>query len=315
VVTFVPTVTGPVSAILTVIDKLRTQTVALTGTGVAPAGISATPTAVNFGGLAVGTTSPAQTVTVTNNGGVGLTALVGAVSSGFRIASNNCSTSLSVGAVCQIGLTFSPATAGAFTGTLTVSAANLEKPMIVTLTGSGEDFSIGVSGTGSVVVTSGQSAQFTLQLAGISGTSGTVAMVCTGAPQNAACSLNPISIAVSGSATSSAALSITTGTNTTAMVRPALGWKWTAVFAIAVPLGWVGVRRRRLAGWSMILAAIALVVASGCGVTASSGSGGGGGGGGGGGAQYPTPPGTYVITVTATMSNITHSTAVTLTVE
>jgi hypothetical protein len=65
----------------------------------------------------------------------------------------------------------------------------------------------------------------------------------------------------------------------------------------------------------MVLAALAMMAASGCGVAAGGGSGGGGGGGGGGGTQYPTPPGTYVITITATMANITHSTAVNLTVE
>ncbi|MGC2619870.1 MAG: choice-of-anchor D domain-containing protein [Acidobacteriaceae bacterium] len=315
-VTFSPVATGPVSAILNVTDELRTQTVELAGTGVVPAGVSATPSAVSFGGLAVGSTSPVQTVTVTNKGGVELTGLAPAVSSGFTMASNNCSASLSIGAACQIGLTFSPATAGAFTGTLTIAAANLATPLQVALTGSGEDFSIGISGTASTVITSGASAQFAVQLAGLAGSSGTVALVCTGAPQNAACSLNPTSIAVSGSATSSATLSIATGTETTALLRPAIGWKWPTLLAIAVPLGWIGLRRRRPAGWSMILAALALMIASGCGVSSSGGSGsGGGGGGGGGGAQYPTPPGTYVITVTATMSNITHSTAVNLTVE
>jgi hypothetical protein len=149
---------------------------------------------------------------------------------------------------------------------------------------------------------------------GISGTSGTVGLVCSGAPQNAACSLNPTSIGINGSTTSNATLSITTGSEATAMLRPVLGWKWAVpVFAIAMPLGWAGLRRRSLAGWSMVLAALALMIASGCGVSATSGSGGGGGGGGA--AQYPTPPGSYVITVTATMGNVTHNTAVNLTVE
>jgi hypothetical protein len=148
---------------------------------------------------------------------------------------------------------------------------------------------------------------------GISGTSGMVGLVCSGIPQNAACSLNPTSIPINGSTTSNVTLSITTGIDATAMLRPALGWKWAVpVFAIAMPLGWIGWRRRRLAGWSMVLAALALIAASGCGVSATSGSGGGGGGGG---AQYPTPPGSYVITVTATMGNVTRSTAVNLTVE
>lgn len=314
VVASAPLITGPITGSLLVTDEIRTQAVTLTGTGLAPAGISATPAAVNFGGLAVGSTSPAQTVAVTNNGGVALNTITAAVTSGFTMASNNCSSGLSVGAVCQISLTFSPVVAGAFTGNLTLSAVNLAKPLIVALSGSGDDYSIGVTGTASAVVTSGQSAQFVLQMEGISGTSGTVGLVCSGAPQNAACSLNPTSIGINGSTTSNATLSITTGSEATAMLRPVLGWKWAVpVFAIAMPLGWAGLRRRSLAGWSMVLAALALMIASGCGVSATSGSGGGGGGGGA--AQYPTPPGSYVITVTATMGNVTHNTAVNLTVE
>jgi hypothetical protein len=313
-VAFAPTATGTQTGSLSVTDELRTQSVALSGIGVAPPGISATPASISFGGLAAGSTSSAQTVTLTNNGGVALTGVVATVTQSFALSSNNCPATLSVGAACQLGVTFTPPSAGAVAGTLTIQSAVLSRALTVALSGAGEDFSIAVSGSSSAVVTSGQTAGFTLALAGLSGSAGTVALACSGAPQNAACSLNPTSLAVSGSSSSSATLSITTGVATSSAQSAGLPWKLAPpVFALVVPLGWVGLRRRRLGGLAVLLLALALLVPAGCGVAASSGSGGGGDGSGGG--QNATPPGNYVITITATMDNITHSAAVNLTVQ
>lgn len=311
-VAYVPTRTGAESGTLTVTDEFRTQTVALSGTGLAPPGVSATPLSINFGGLAVGTTSSAQTVTVTNSGGYALNSLTATITAGFAIAANNCPATLAVGAACQIGITFSPASAGSVTGTLTIAAANLSKTLAVSLAGAGEDFSLAVSGSSSTVITSGQTASYTLQLGGLGGTAGTVALACSGAPQHAACSLNPASIAVSGANTSTVTISVATGLSASSALRP---W-WpggAALFALALPLGF-SQRRKRAALLLLVLAAL-LWLPIGCGVAADSGSGGGGKGGGGGGNQNATPPGTYTITITGTMSNITHTTTLNLTVQ
>jgi len=314
VLAYTPTTIGAESGTLQVTDEFRKQNVSLTGTGLAPPGVSATPSAIDFGGLAIGSTSAAQTVTVTNSGGYPLTGLAAAVSTGFTIAANGCSATLAVGSSCPIGLTFTPAAAGAVTGTLTVSAANLTNPLTVALSGAGEDFTIAVSGSSSAVVTSGQSASFTLQLAGVSGTSGTVALACSGLPANASCSVNPTTVAISASNTSSATLSIATGVSASAALGPAIHWtRAVPVFALFAPLCCIGLRRRKLGALAVVVLAAALLIPTGCGVAASGGSGGSGGGGGG--SSGSTPPGTYVITVQATMSNIVHSTAVNLTVQ
>ncbi|HEY6444926.1 MAG TPA: choice-of-anchor D domain-containing protein [Acidobacteriaceae bacterium] len=312
-VIYVPTLTGAETGVLTVEDELRTQTVALSGTGLAPPGVSATPATIDFGGLAAGTTSSPQTVTVTNSGGYPVSSLAVTATTGFTISSNGCPATLDLGTACQVGLTFSPTAAGPVTGTLTISGTNLPHAMAVALTGAGQDFSIVVSGSSLAVVTSGDTATFALQLTGLSGSSGTVALACSGLPSNATCSLNPSSLALTASGSSSATLSIVTGVSTTTseLCSPT-GKSALPLLACFLPLACFGLRRRRLAGVMIVLLGVCLLIPAGCGVAAS---GGGGGGGGSGGQQHSTPPGAYVITVTATMSNIVHSTAVTLTVQ
>jgi hypothetical protein len=339
-VTYVPTLVGAESGTLTVTDEFRTQKIALTGTGIAPPGVSATPKSINFGGYAIGTTSTAQTVTITNSGGYALSSLSAIATSAFTLVSNNCPSSIPTGATCQVGITFSPVTAGAVTGSLTISASNLPQPLTVALSGQGDDFSMVISGSSSAIVTSGQTATFAIQLEGLSGTSGTLAATCTGAPQNATCSLNPTSMAVTSLNTSSVTATLATGVATSS-TSSALhldpnsrapnfrlrDWKETApLLALAFPLWCVGSRlgerrpaqRPRL----IILLVTVLWILAGCGVAASSGSGsgggssgGGGGSGSGGGGQNQTPSGTYTITVTGVMSNITHTVQMNLTVQ
>jgi hypothetical protein len=325
--TYVPSVVGPESGTLTVSDQLRSQTVTLAGTGVAPPGVSATPVSIPFGNWAAGTTSGAQTVTVTNNGGYALTGLAAATTANFAIAGNNCPATLGIGAECQIGVTFTaPAALGPVTGTLTIGAANLTQPQTVKLSGAAADFSMSVSGSSPspAVIVSGQSASFTVALAGLDGSAGTVTLTCSGAPQNATCSFGlaqngvcpaatTASAILNGENASTANVCISTGVApASAMNRvPAARWKRAAsVLALLLPLLLTGPRRRRWAGLLVVLAAI-LLAPVGCGVSASGGSGGGGSGS----AQNQTPSGSYVLTVTGAMSNIAHSAGLNLTVQ
>jgi hypothetical protein len=317
---FAPTRIGAETGTLTVADELRDQTVALSGTGQAPPGVSATPAAISFGGYAVGTKSSAQTVTVTNSGGVPLTNLSAAITAGFAIATNQCPATLAAGAACPLSITFSPAVAGAASGTLTLTAGNLLRPLTVALTGSGNDFSLAVVGSSSAVVTSAQSASYTLQLAGLGGTSGAVALSCSGAPQNATCSLNPASLALTGINPASSTVTVVTGVAASAALAPGASWKFLApMLALTVPLAGFGFRCRRRLSVLLVLLAACVVFPLACGVSASSGSGGSGSGGtGSGGAgtsASATPSGSYTLTVTATMSNITHTQQLTLTVQ
>jgi hypothetical protein len=319
-VAFAPTRTGAETGTLTLADEYRNQTVSLSGTGQAPPGVSATPTSINFGGYAVGTTSSAQTVTLTNSGGVSLTNLSAAITAGFAIAANQCPATLAAGSACPLSVTFSPTAAGSATGTLTLSAGNLARPLTVALTGSGTDFSLSVVGSSSTVVTSGQTASYTLQLAALGGASGTVALSCSGPPVNATCSLNPASLALTGTGSASSTVTVVTGVAASAALAPGASWKALApMLALTLPLAGFGFRCRRRLSVLLFLLAACVVFPLACGVSASSGSGGSGSGGTGSGgtgaSASATPSGVYTLTVTATMANMKHSTALTLTVQ
>jgi hypothetical protein len=134
-VVFTPTATGTRTGTLTANfgGSISTQTVALTGTGVAPV-ISLSPTSLFFGVQATGTTSAAQQVTVTN-GGTG-TLTISSVQASVQFASTNtCGAPLAPGGSCAIQVTFTPTSSGIQTGTLTITDDAPGSPQSVPLTG------------------------------------------------------------------------------------------------------------------------------------------------------------------------------------
>ena len=315
-VQFTPSGIGSQQGVLTVSDALHSQTVSLSGTGLAPAGISATPSSINFGDYAVGGSSPSQTVTLTDNGGVPLSGLKYQVTGDFSIAtaSGSCAATLSAGAACPIALVFSPQEAGFRSGTLTVAADELPTPLRVNLSGNGEDFSLQVSGSAADTLTSGQTAIYQLQILPLDGSTGAVALTCAGAPQNAACSINPATITLSGSATASATVTVTTGQAATAAVRGSIQGNRLVWLALLAPLGLLTKRLRKWRATLLLLAATLLLLPAGCdlGVTPGSGAGGSGSTGS---ASGTTPSGVYSITLTGASPGLSHSVQVTLTVE
>jgi hypothetical protein len=146
-VTFTPTATGTRSATLTVTDNASNspQTASLTGAGVSSGG---TPTAtlsrtsLTFGNQTVGTSSPAQSVTLSNSGGAALSISSFAITGDFG-QTNNCGSSVAAGSSCTINMTFTPTATGTRSGTLTVTDNAGNSPQTVSLTGTG------VTGTGS----------------------------------------------------------------------------------------------------------------------------------------------------------------------
>ena len=105
------------------------------------AAIPATPSlntaSLTFATQKVGTTSPAQTVTLSNTGtaALGITSI--ATSGDFKIKTNTCATSLAAGGNCQVGITFHPTKMGARTGALTIKDFNPTSPQTVSLSGTG----------------------------------------------------------------------------------------------------------------------------------------------------------------------------------
>jgi hypothetical protein len=97
------------------------------------------PTALDFGGQALGTTSAAQSVVLTNNGGAALT-ISSVLATGDFAADNGCAlapATLAAGASCTIGVTFSPTGTGALSGILRIVDNASGSPRLVALAGSG----------------------------------------------------------------------------------------------------------------------------------------------------------------------------------
>jgi len=140
-VTFTPTAAGTRTGSVSVADNASgsPQMVSLTGTGASPATPTANvaPTSLTFDSQTVGTTSAAQTVTLTNTGGATLT--INSVSSNITsfAESNNCGSALNAGGSCTISVTFSPNGAAGYAGMLTITDNASGSPQTVSLTGTG----------------------------------------------------------------------------------------------------------------------------------------------------------------------------------
>jgi hypothetical protein len=101
-----------------------------------PAALSASPSSVSFGSTAVGSTSAAQSVTVSNPGTTA--ASVSSVSaSGAFSQTNTCGTSIAAGGSCTVSVKFAPTAGGAASGTLSVASSAPGSPLTVALSGTG----------------------------------------------------------------------------------------------------------------------------------------------------------------------------------
>lgn len=118
-VAYAPTVAGAESGILTVSDNLGSQTVSLTGYGLAP-GASLSSAQLIFGNQLLNTQSLAQTITFTNTGSSPLT--IDSVTPDANFTdTTNCTGQIAAGGQCSVNVTFLPTTTGALTGTVTIT--------------------------------------------------------------------------------------------------------------------------------------------------------------------------------------------------
>ena len=96
--------------------------------------INVTPGTLDFGEVNTGSTSPAQAVTIQNQGEVSLSltniSLSGADAARFAISTNNCGATLSAGASCTVQLTFSPTTSGSRSALLVINSNDSDESTI-----------------------------------------------------------------------------------------------------------------------------------------------------------------------------------------
>ncbi len=165
----------------------------------------------------------------------------------------------------------------------------------------------GSGGSTALTVRSGQSVTTNVSVAGAGGFSGTVNLSCTGLPANASCSFSPASMAVSGTAAATTALTVSTAGTATASVVGDESLRAITALACGLPLLGlltllpVGRGRRLLLclGFAMLVAAGGL---TGCGGSGQSSS-------------TKTAPGSYTFNVVATSGSTTSTASYTLTVQ
>lgn len=138
-VKFTPTNVGVINGAVTVADSAPNspQVVSLSGTGAVPLTLS--PASLAFGSVSVGATSPAKTVTVTNNQTTTLSFTFAASGNYVAVGSGSspCGTSLGAAGSCTMSVTFTPTANGNINGAVTVTDSNIVHQQEVTLTGTG----------------------------------------------------------------------------------------------------------------------------------------------------------------------------------
>ncbi|MEO8755749.1 MAG: choice-of-anchor D domain-containing protein, partial [Casimicrobiaceae bacterium] len=109
-----------------------------TGQVVAGPLLQITPTAIGFGDRVIGSQSSAQTITITNVGGVTATLSLSTSSLDFLIAGNSCGATLAPQASCSALVAFRPLLGfGSRTGSFIVSSNAANSPQAVALGGTG----------------------------------------------------------------------------------------------------------------------------------------------------------------------------------
>jgi hypothetical protein len=126
--------TGDISIATT--EPSTLATVALAGTGVVRK-LSVSSTNLNFGNIAVGSTK-SQTVTLTNTG-TGSVTISQAIPSGasIGIAGLTLPETIAAGSSGQFSVTFTPATAGNITGSISIVSDATNSPLAISISGTG----------------------------------------------------------------------------------------------------------------------------------------------------------------------------------
>jgi hypothetical protein len=138
-VTFIPSQAGPRVASVTITDDTTgsPHQLPLGGIGLTSgANASLSATMLTFGGQEVGTTSAAQTLTLTNYGEATLN-ISGIAATGDFAETSGCGASLARAASCRISVSFTPTALGSRIGTLSVTDNVLGSPQTVSLSGTG----------------------------------------------------------------------------------------------------------------------------------------------------------------------------------
>jgi hypothetical protein len=314
-ITFVPTTSGAQNGTLTINDNAQgtPHAVSLSGTGLAGAAQLSVST-LTFTALTVGTTGSAQTITVTNSGNGALT-VAGIQATGDFAQTNNCASVAANSGTCAIQVTFTPTSSGTRSGTVTLTDSAVNSPQLVSLTGSGVDFSMPATG-GSDTIKAGATAIYTMSITPVGGTfSSAVSLVCAGPPAFSTCTVNPTSV-TPGANPSTVTVTLKTAGISAQVSTPGAApnstfafWTLTTGFGL-FGMFLIGTRQGRKRASTLLLLMVLMTGVPfwvGCGSTtsptkpASTGN--------------STPTGNYTVLVIGTSGSVKHFTSLTLTVQ
>jgi hypothetical protein len=287
-------------------------TVALSGMVGGAGAIQAAPSTISFGTVGVNAFSNPVAVTITNPwttttmDGLTLT-----FPPGFQAASgtNTCPASLGPGTSCTVGVVFAPTSAGAQSGTLSITSSTASARGSVALSGTGFDFSVAVSGSNTQTVAAGQIAYYTIAISPLTNSpGGNFTFACGTLPAYALCIFDPSGETVATGGTGNVTVEISTGQSTTSSLAAGPAKVRALPFAcglILLPLALTPAWRRKF----LLMGALLVILAGGISSCVSSlagsisscktdcsGSG-------------LTPAGTYTITVNVTSNGVTHALA------
>lgn len=268
--------------------------------------ISVLPSVLNFGTVQIGTTSAAQTVTLTNNTATSVAVASVSVTditppspaTDFAKSADTCTgTNVAAGGNCTVSASFTPSLNGAESATLVFTDSDSSSPQNVSLLGTGSatppDFTL--TGPASITIKDGQSGNFNVTVTSVGGFNSAVDLACSGEPKHSTCTVqSPVTPTPAGV---TATVTVTTNVkNAMGLPAPSVSGRQVTmvlfVFSLALVLPLVRKRGARLA-----LAGLALcVLAAGCG-------------------GPRTPKGNSTLTITGTSGNLNHMITVTLTVD
>jgi len=171
-VTFTPASTGIKrgSVVINDTDPLSPQLIGVSGTGTS--NVTLSPSSIAFATTAVGGTSSATKITLTNNTGVsitlGSTALT--ITGPFATATGTTCTNnliIAAGKTCVINATFKPKAVGYATGTISVNDTDVTSPQTVALSGTGTGIKFSPASVNFGTVTKGTQVSTTLTITNV----------------------------------------------------------------------------------------------------------------------------------------------------
>jgi hypothetical protein len=317
-VVFTPTTQGPTTGALTFTDNApgSPQTVQLSGTGIVST-LTLSTFSLAFGNQNVGVASAPQAITATNNGAATLT-FSSIQASGAFSETDNCAVPLKPGTSCTINVVFTPTTAGATTGAVTLTDNAPGSPQTVQLTGTGisptPDFTI-QSTPGSATISAGSYATFTLLLSALNGFDQPVQLSATGVPPNATLEVSVNPVTPGTTAPAQVTLTVKTGARTMLpggprsthpsrplrpMIFTLLLWLACLMAAGIILTTMSGKMQGQRATIALVFMVMLIMLSAACNGGAQVGS-------------IPgTPAGNYQITITGTSTGATHATVIDL---